>query len=159
MTPSINKRHSAKPVSTNVTMHIHGWGELEWSDVRTIIGSAMCAWADYQGFHFDTCPEETPPYSHLWAWNKDLSVLFRARINGDQAILSAIANKAAAFWQSDHEPIASREIEAIRYPGMPWGDDKKVRQPTPDPGGEIWLYETLQPAPVTFVGIAGSTSR
>lgn len=133
-------------------MTMHGWGEIEWSAIQRVIGDATCAWADYQGFHIGECPDEIPPYSHVWAWNDDLSRLFRVRINGDSAILGALTSDPAIHWDVPAKR-STGSIEINQYEGFPWRDDKRVRQSDFDITGTIRLFETVQLTPVTFVGL------
>ena len=136
------------------SMTMHGWGPVEWSTIQEVIGHDTCAWADYDGFHIGECPNTIPPYSHLWAWNNDRSRLFRARIDGDQAILGALTTDSSVSWSG--ATTMDKPVSILKYRGFPWGDDKRVRQPSLKISGTIYLFETVQPAPVTFVGISSS---
>ena len=51
---------------TTETRYLSGQGEVEWSQLRKEAGGLTCAWADYDGFHIGPCPDEAPPYSHIW---------------------------------------------------------------------------------------------
>ena len=53
---------------TTETRYLSGQGEVEWSQLRKEAGELTCAWADYGGFHIGPCPDEAPPYSHIWGW-------------------------------------------------------------------------------------------
>ncbi len=137
--------------TTKHEMSMHGWGEVAWSKVREVIGDNTCAWADYRGFQIGNCPEVSPPYSHLWAWSPDLSCLFRVRIDGERIILGALTSDTTFSFGPEVKKLES--VEVLRYEGIPWGKDNRVRQPSPHIDGTIYLHETIQLAPVTFVGI------
>lgn len=140
--------------TTKHEMAMHGWGEVTWSKVREVIGNNTCAWADYDGFHIGECPNTIPPYSHLWAWSSDLSCLFRVRIDGERIILGTLTSDTTFSFGPEVKKLES--VEVLRYEGTPWGKDNRVRQPSPNIDGTIYLHETIQLAPVTFVGISSS---
>lgn len=145
--------------TTKHEMFMHGWGEVAWSKVREVIGDNTCAWADYDGFHIGECPNTIPPYSHLWAWNDDRSRLFRARIDGNQAILGALTTDSSVSWSG--ATAMDKPVSILKYQGFTWDDDKRVRQPnslTKEILAKetVYLFETIQLTPVTFVGISSS---
>ena len=71
---------------TTEARYLSGQGEAKWSQPREKAGELTCAWVDYDGFHIDPCPDEAPPYSHIWGWSRDGEVLLRGRIDAGRVI-------------------------------------------------------------------------
>ncbi|WP_423859101.1 hypothetical protein [Arachnia propionica] len=50
---------------TTEACYLSGQGEAKWPRLQEKAGELTCAWADYDGFHIDPCPDEAPPCSHI----------------------------------------------------------------------------------------------
>ncbi|SHJ67530.1 hypothetical protein SAMN02745244_03017 [Tessaracoccus bendigoensis DSM 12906] len=138
-----------------VKRFLHAFGANDWATVRRIVGDRTAAWADYDGFQIGPCPEAPPPYSHLWAWSSDGESLIRVRVDAESCVVGALSREA---WPGEGAaPLESHEVEVIKRPGLPWGEDGQIG----DQSGEILgrvesilLHETLTPSPVTFVSVS-----
>lgn len=129
---------------------LHGYGPQPWSFVLDLATNLVCSWADNSGFHIGPCPGEAPPYSHLWGWNADGSVLLRVRIDGDRGV-PAVLTKAAGT-----APEAGGSTQTVRVTvrqALPWPKGEK-RIKVQQPGvleGRIDLIQVLGTMPMTFV--------
>ena len=138
------------------TMHLTGYGQLAWSDVVKHLQGLTCAWADYEGFHVKRDgPTTAPPYTHVWAWKDDDSLLVRVRIDDDQGIVGTLSVDPP----SENYKSSSSPVEVRAWQSLPWGDDGQLGRRY---GREITqrrftLYEPLIPLPATFVGGASGT--
>lgn len=139
---------------TTVERTLHHWGRVDWDAVRAIIGTVSAAWADYDGFQIGPCPDMAPPYSHLWAWVPDHSVLLRIRIDGADGIASALTT--GPLGAGVPEASGARSVLVQTHPGLPWGTDGQIGRQAEDLLRRIkgiTMFETLEPDPMTFVAV------
>lgn len=134
-----------------MTWQLNAYGWRPWDEVRSLVGAAMCAWADYTGFHVGECPDEAPPYSHLWAWDGAATRLLRVRIDDAVGVVGILCRDGAAASPSGLTPLSSEDVLVESRLGLPWGDDKRVHTSTITT--TMTLHELLRPLPVTFVSM------
>lgn len=72
---------------------LEAWGHLDWAGFAQCVDGFMCAWADYDGFHFGPCPEQAPPYTHIWGWASD-GRLVRGRIDNGHVVAGLLHPRA-----------------------------------------------------------------
>lgn len=132
------------------TRYLSGQGEVEWSQLREDARGLTCAWADYEGFHIGSCPDDAPPYSHIWGWSSDGEVLLRGRID---------AGRVTAGWLRK-SPVGGdkeREVTAITRQVITWNPaNERLKINFSDEHGNGWpermqSVETLGENPVTFM--------
>lgn len=130
---------------------LHGYGRLDWQQVRTLLDGAACAWADLAGFHLDTVPSQAPPTSHLWAWWPD-GTCARLRLDDSQAYAATLHPQPV-----DSTPITPTATETVnvhvRHATPLWGTSDPQAGPIPPELREYtWdLLEIPGAHPVTFV--------
>ena len=95
---------------TTETRYLSGQGEVEWSQLRKEAGELTCAWADYDGFHIGPCPDEAPPYSHIWGWNRDGGVLLRGRIDAGRVIAGWLRKTPSGGEKEKEVPTVTRQV-------------------------------------------------
>ena len=95
---------------TTETRYLSGQGEVEWSQLRKEAGGLTCAWADYDGFHIGPCPDEAPPYSHIWGWNRDGGVLLRGRIDAGRVIAGWLRKTPSGGEKEKKVPTVTRQV-------------------------------------------------
>ena len=134
-------------------MYLTGHSRLPWKQIVELLADTRCAWADYNGFHVgEPCPNQAPPYSHLWAWTTDPTRLLRVRVDGEEGIVGEL---------SDDEPPPGYPVpQKIRVrvnTSLPWGDDGQIDRGVESPvrNGVFTLYEPQLPVSVTFVSGRG----
>lgn len=133
------------------TWELHGWGRQPWSTLVRIATNLTCAWADYGGFHVGPCPTSAPPYTHLWGWSKDGTVLLRARIDGEEAIIGVLASEVLDARLP--KPSLSEAATVEETPARAW-PDHHGRIAAQEPGvlsPTLKLVTALGPQPVSFV--------
>ena len=111
--------------------YLEGTGEIAWEEFSPSTKGLTCAWADYKGFHMGPCPQTAPPYSHIWGWNEDGSVLLRGRIDAGEKVDCVIRD--IITWKPGHERLK------VRF----YGRDTWPEQMT--------AVEVLGEQPVTFI--------
>ena len=127
--------------------HLLGWGEVQWERLATAATGLTCAWADYDGFHIGHCPPTAPPYSHIWGWSRDGSVLMRGRINGTNVTVGWLHADSDA----DGEPVA-----CVARPLIPWEEghqriNPRLAESTSMPSS-MMAVDVLDGMPSTFIG-------
>lgn len=132
---------------------LHAYGRLPWTDLLAAVDAAPAAWADYDGFHIGHCPDQPPPYTHLWAWTANW--LLRARIDGGQAIVAVLQ-----IGELDLKRLTPRWSQPTGYElrhSHTWaGTDKRVGRLAPHVADRsVDLYEVGGKSPITFVRLAG----
>lgn len=113
----------SETIPATVPRRLVGWGEVEWSRLADAAGELTCAWADYDGFHIGSCPPESPPYSHIWGWSADGSVLMRGRIDAGKVTVGwlyeqsrdegdevACVTRDLITWEPDHQKLKVRFV-------------------------------------------------
>jgi hypothetical protein len=117
-----------------------------------------CAWADYTGFHVGTCPENTPPYTHLWAWTPPADFLIRARIDEGEAIIGALAKNPVP---SLPKPPGCEKLTTVREETQhTWSpEDKRIgsqAEPALVLPTRVHAFITQTPVPITFIACPNS---
>jgi hypothetical protein len=121
-------------VTQEVTWTLHGFGPVGWARVRELCAGLTCAWADYAGFHEGECPDQPPPYTHLWGWSAGR--LARVRIDGEQGVVGLLTPAPAPIPGSVlHEPV-----EVVVTEVMNMGEPARTH-----------LVRVVGPMPLTFV--------
>ncbi len=145
------REDSAQPVAgysiaANVIerRYLESWGEVEWSRLVDAAAGMTCAWADYRGFHIGTCPQEAPPYTHIWGWSADQQTLFRGRIDDRRVTVGWLRMAGASVelvycvvrdvitWRPDHKRLQI-EHDCVSYPH------------------QMHAVEVIGPKPVAFI--------
>ncbi|BCB74577.1 hypothetical protein GCM10022251_82270 [Phytohabitans flavus] len=135
------------------TATLHGYGRLPWPTLAAALRAVPTAWADYHGFHIGACPDQAPPYTHLWAWTD--AWLLRARIDGPSAIVGALEIGPAA-----PTGLTALHAEQVRYVTRtahtwPAGEKRVGPLPAQVADQQVTLYEVGGPHPITFVRMDG----
>lgn len=99
-------------------------GPLPWPAIHEVLQTMTCAWADYEGFHVGTVPDEPPPYTHVWAWASDSWA--RVRVDGDggivgvlrppddaRGILIEVTERTARVWSSEDLRVGPLPPEVV----------------------------------------------
>lgn len=147
---------TCRPKIAPRSMYLTGYGKLPWRDVVPLLNGLTCAWADYGGFHVrQSCPEQVPPYSHLWAWSQDSKTLVRVRIDDDKGIVGILSTEK----QNDgfkHDPKYFKFVTVRLSDCYPWGDDKQIGDILEQSiaNRKFVRYEPLIPLTATFIGPA-----
>lgn len=115
-----------------------------------------CAWADYGGFHLATCPDQAPPYSHLWGWNTETGLLLRVRIDADRGIVGGLILKgySEAAFPPIPEPSLVEKVAIRTSEVLTWAEDEQriAAQAAGVLPGKVVSVEVLTPMPITFIG-------
>jgi hypothetical protein len=128
-----------------------GYGWQTWPAVRQLVGSVECCWADLDGWHVEPLPDDPPPATHMWGWDRD--VLWRLRIDGDTAVVAALHPVQTSGPQPAGEPAISERVAVRRTRSHGWpAADQQVRARGSQPSSLEWeLAEVTGPWPITFV--------
>lgn len=130
-------------VTQELTWTLHGFGSVGWPRVRELCAGLTCAWADYTGFQQGECPDQPPPYTHLWGWSA--SRLARVRIDGDQGVIGLLTPDPAPIPGA----VLREQVQVVVTQAM------NVREPE-----TTSLVRVVGPMPLTFVaGPPSPTTR
>lgn len=108
---------------------LEAWGQLEWPEFARRVAGFTCAWADYTGFRFGPCPDEAPPYTHIWAWAADgrlvrgridngcvVAALLLPEVKGEGQTVTCVRRNLLT-WDPNHERIEVRFHGRESWPG------------------------------------------
>lgn len=139
------------------TATLVGWGLQDWTVVRTLAAGMTCAWADYGGFHLAACPDQAPPYSHLWGWNPETGFLLRVRIDAERGIVGGLILKGDSdeAFRLVPEPTLVEEVLIRESEVLTWAEDEPriAAQAAGILPGKVFSVEVLTPMPITFIGL------
>lgn len=137
------------------TRELVPWGRMAWAELSSAVEGVQftCAWADYSGFHVGSFPLAAPPYTHLWGWNDEGSLLLRCRIDEGDAIAGWLVTPPGSAPDGRTACAASQTFTVAVNEVLLWGPDDQQVGPQ-DPDIHRWTMrsvELLTDRPVTFI--------